>query len=170
MIAKGFVDKHQLLSFLVFQIDKEWFAVDIKHVTEVLMKQSLVKLPNSPHYIEGLLQFRGKSLPVVNTYVKFSLPSPSPDQAYVYIMFEGTKDGKELGFAAMADKVNGVFSVKQSEIEKMPDTGAQSYTFINGLFRMNEQVVLIIDIFTVFVSDELLSISHVHENTMPTTE
>lgn len=170
MAAKGFVDKHQLLSFLVFQIDNEWFAVDIKHVTEVLMKQSLVKLPNSPHYIEGLLQFRGKSLPVVNTYVKFSLPSPTAEQSFVYIMFEGTKDGKELGFAAMADKVNGVFSVKQGDIEEMPDTGSQSYTFINGLFRMNDQIVLIIDIFTVFVSDELLSISHLHENSSLTDE
>lgn len=164
MAPKGFIDKHQQLSFLTFQIGNEMFATDIKNVIEVLTKEPLVKLPNSPEYIEGLLQFRDKSLPVVNSYIKFGLQPPAADGQYVMISFEATHDNHQIYFAAMADKVNGVVSIKQGDIEPMPETGAQSYNFISGLFKINGTVVLIVDIVTVFMSNELISISELKNN------
>jgi purine-binding chemotaxis protein CheW len=154
------ISKKQKNTFLSFGIHKETFAVSVKKVPEVLQKQYITKIPNTPAFIKGVINFRGNIIPAVEMRTKFGLPPRSQDEQYVIIVFDLNIDNKKIMVGAIADKVNDVIAFEDADIKPVPDLGLEyNAEFIKGMVKSGESFTMILDIDKIFSKEEVNIIS-----------
>lgn len=143
-------------TFLSFRIGKETFAVSVAKVLEVLEKQYITEVPNVPDYIEGVINFRGKIIPVIDTRLKFRLPKRAEGEKYVVIVFDLNVEGKKMLIGAMADSVHDVISFDETSIMDVPEMGYSYNTdFLLGMLKNETSFTMILDIDKVFSKEEV---------------
>ena len=148
--------KQTLLTFLLGQ---EYFAVNVTKVLEVLEKQQITKVPQTPGYILGIINFRGEILPVVDMRQKFNLPSQGEDEKNNVIVYDISNDTNKLIFAATADTVKDVIEISESEIKPVPEMGiSYNAKYISGAIRQKDDFILLLDIEKVFSLTEAESV------------
>jgi purine-binding chemotaxis protein CheW len=153
-------------TFLSFRIGKETFAVSVNKALEVLEKQYITKVPNVPSYIEGVINFRGKIIPVIDARLKFKLPKREKDEKYVVIVFDLLVDDKKMVIGAMADSVHDVIAFEDSNILEVPELGFNyNAEFILGMLKNENSFTMILDIDKVFSSEEVNIISQANPET-----
>jgi len=149
-------DKFEQADYLSFKLDKELFALSVNHVLEVQESQRVTKIPNSPNYINGVINFRGEILPVVETRSKFNMDQRPADDSFVIIVLELNSHGKKIILGATVDSVQNVLSIKTSQIKQVPEMGANyDSDFIKGMLEDEEKFIMLLDINRVFSLDEL---------------
>ena len=142
------MEKQTLLTFLLGQ---EYFAVNVTKVLEVLEKQHITKVPQTPSHILGIINFRGDILPVVDTRQKFNLPSQDTEEKNYVIVYDISSNNNKFIIAATADAVKDVIEIRDNEIKPVPEMGISYNTkFISGAIRQNENFILLLDIEKVF--------------------
>ena len=149
-------NKKRKNAFLSFKIGKETFAVSVKKALEVLEKQNITTVPNVPDYIEGVINFRGNIIPVVDTRLKFNLPKRNEDAKYVVIVFDLLIEEKKMLIGAIADSVEDVIALDENNILPIPEMGFKyNSAYILGMLKNNESFTMILDIDKVFASDNV---------------
>jgi purine-binding chemotaxis protein CheW len=149
-------NKKRKNTFLSFRIGKETFAVSVHKALEVLEKQYITQVPNVPAYIEGVINFRGKIIPVIDARMKFKLPKRGIDDKYVVIVFDLTIEGKKMIIGAMADSVQDVIGFEDSNILEVPELGFNyNAEFILGMLKNENSFTMILDIDKVFSTEEV---------------
>jgi purine-binding chemotaxis protein CheW len=140
--------KQTLLTFLLGQ---EYFAVHVTKVLEVLEKQNITKVPQTPAHILGIINFRGEILPVIDTRQKFNLPAFEEDDKHFVIVFDLSTDSHKLIVAATADAVKDVIEILPDEIKPVPEMGiGYDSRYISGVVRQNNDFIMLLDIDKVF--------------------
>ncbi len=143
-------------TFLSFRIGKETFAVSVQKVLEVLEKQYITEVPNVPEYVEGVINFRGKIIPVIDTRTKFNLPKRTEDEKYVVIVFDVHVEEKKMLIGAMADSVHDVLGLDDSNVLDVPDMGYNYNTdFLLGMLKNETSFTMILDIDKVFSKEDV---------------
>jgi chemotaxis signal transduction protein len=94
-------------TYLSFIIGDELYAVNVSKVLEVLEKQNISRVPNAPHYIKGIVNFRGDIVPVFETRDKFNLPSRKENDTYVIIVLDLSEHTEAFRIGAIVDRVKG---------------------------------------------------------------
>jgi purine-binding chemotaxis protein CheW len=151
--------------FLSFKIGKETFAVSVHKALEVLEKQNITRVPNVPAYVEGVINFRGKIVPVIDTRLKFKLTKKAEDEKYVIIVFDLMLENKNMIIGAIADSVNDVIALDDSSILEVPELGFNyNADFISGMLKSNDSFTMILDIDKVFTMAEIEIIKATGEN------
>lgn len=149
-------NKKRKNTFLSFKVGKETFAVSVLKVLEVLEKQYITDVPKVPDYIEGVINFRGKIIPVIDTRVKFNLPIREENEKYVVIVFDLDINDKNMIIGAMADGVNDVISFEENQILEIPELGFNYDTeFLLGMIKSNINFTMILDIDSLFSSADI---------------
>lgn len=148
-------------SYLSFMLCKEIFAVDVKNVLEVLEKQIITEIPDTPGYITGVVNFRGEILPVIETRVKFKMPCRETEK-YVIIVFELELNGKKQLLGAMVDSVVDVIEIDDSTLKEVPEMGTDYNTdYVKGMLKTNNGFVMVLNIHKVFSKSESENITDV---------
>jgi purine-binding chemotaxis protein CheW len=138
-------------TYLTFKLRQEFFAVDVANVLEVLERQQITLVPRAPEHILGIINFRGKILPVIDTLQKFSLSDSKAHLNSVLIVFEMESVKNQFSIAATADAVNDVIEISQDEIKPIPEIGLRyNAQFIRGVIKRDENFILILDTEKVF--------------------
>jgi purine-binding chemotaxis protein CheW len=165
-------NKKKKNAFLSFKIGKETFAVSVHKALEVLEKQYITQVPNVPSYVEGVINFRGHIIPVIDTRMKFNLPKREVDDKYVVIVFDLLIDNKKMLIGAMADSVQDVIAFDEANILDVPELGFNyNAEFILGMLKNKENsFTMILDIDRVFSAEEVNLINKVKEDNDETTE
>jgi purine-binding chemotaxis protein CheW len=146
-------------TYLSFSIGDEQFAVNVDRVLEVLQKQTITNVPNSPDFFKGVINFRGEIIPVVDTSIKLNLPVETLDEHYVVIVIELEIDGEKIVAGAMANKVNDVISITPQDIMPVPRMSKELRTeFFSGIVRRDERFILIVNFDKLILSDETLQL------------
>ena len=143
-------------TMLTFLIGKEFFAVNVTKVLEVLQFQNITHVPKAPEHILGILNFRGEILPVVNTKLKFNLKDEGESEGNrIIIVFEIDHEGTKVLIAATADTVKDVIEVSETEIKPVPEMGIRyNSNYLSGAIRRNNEFILLLNIEKIFsVSD-----------------
>ncbi len=133
----------EVLQFVTFTLNNEEYAVDILNVQEINRITEITKVPNSADYIEGVINLRGKVIPVINLRKKFAFDDkPADDTSRIIIMeLEGITNG------LVVDSVSEVLRVPASRIEAAPPMSSDmSSKFIEGLANLDDRLIIIIDI------------------------
>lgn len=145
--------------FMTFRIGAELFAVNVFHVREVLDLLPVTRVPQAPSYMRGVVNVRGRAVPVVNLRGKFGLPD-APDTVYTRIVvLELELHGEACIIGAQADSVHEVIELEARQIEPPPRLAARWQSeLILGLARRGDDFVLVLDMNRVFEADELLAV------------
>lgn len=144
-------------TFLSFGLGRESFALEVSQVKEVLDLTRITRLPHMPDYVRGIINLRGKGIPVVDMRTKFGLEGAEDSIATCIIVVDLILEGKELTMGALVDKVEEVFELEDSNIDPPPDMGMQlSSAFIKGIGKRREDFIILLDAEKVFTSTDMI--------------
>jgi purine-binding chemotaxis protein CheW len=133
----------KVLQFVTFSLNEEEYAVDILNVQEINRITEITKVPNSPVFVEGVINLRGKVIPVVNLRKKFGLEDKATDDTSRIIIMEinGITNG------LIVDSVSEVLRVPSSIIEPPPPMSSDvSSNYIKGIAKLEERLIVLLDI------------------------
>ncbi|MCD5411992.1 chemotaxis protein CheW [Thermodesulfovibrionales bacterium] len=148
----------EILQLVTFTLDKEEYAVDILKVQEINRMTEITRVPNSPPQMEGVINLRGKVIPVVNLRKRFGLtPKDNDEHSRIMIM---DIQGITIGF--VMDSVSEVLRVPSSIVEPTPPMATNISTeFIKGIAKMEERLIIILDMDRLIGKEETASIEAV---------
>ena len=121
---------------LTFDLDRERFAVAVRHVQEVIDPIEMTVVPNADPFAPGLINVRGAVVPVLDLQHRLGLTKHDQTPDSRYIVFETTVRDDRAKFAIIADGVHEVFDADRSSIQPSPDLGMRwPAEFIQGITR-----------------------------------
>jgi purine-binding chemotaxis protein CheW len=157
--------------YLSFNIGNELFAINVQKVLEVLQKQTITPVPNSPEFITGIINFRGEVVPVFDTRIKFNLHSHSENDSFAIVVLDLIKNNEPFRIGATVDRVRDVITINTEDIKPVPPMSSSFNTeFLSGIVRLNDQFILLIDVDKVFSQNEIQTISDVSESSISNGE
>lgn len=142
--------------YLTCGVGDETFALNVVQVREVLDLGPFSKVPNMPAYVRGMINVRGKAVPVIDLRVKFGMVPAEPTDTTRIVVLEVVVDGKSLVIGALADRVYEVAALDAGDMEPPPDIGTQWRSdIIRGIGRRNDRFVIVLNLNKVFSMDDL---------------
>jgi len=155
-------DKHEsteLLQLVSFKIASEEFGVDILNVQEINKMSTITKVPNSPEFVEGVINLRGRVIPVVNLRVKMSMPNREYDKDTRIIVVD--LSGKTVGF--LVDSVSEVLRIPRNIIEPPPSMVAGiNSNYITAVGKLEDRLLILLDLDRVLLEDEKTALETVN--------
>ena len=141
--------------FVTLGIDREVFAVPVETVLEILDMRELFRVPDAPAHLAGLIDVRGRSVPVIDLRVKLGLPAAAVTEGTRIMVLEVPIGGRQLVLGLVADRVYEVASLDDGKLEPAPDIGTKWRSdYIRGVGRRGEHFVVVFDLSRLFASDE----------------
>ncbi|MHC4267415.1 MAG: chemotaxis protein CheW [Planctomycetota bacterium] len=138
--------------FLTFVLNDEVYGIEILKVREIIGLMDITTVPQTPDYMKGVINLRGKVIPVIDLRLKFSMPEEDHTQETCTIVVE--VDNTSIGI--IVDRVSEVMEIKGDEIEAAPQFGQGIDTdFIMGLGKTKETIVILLDIAKVLSAEEI---------------
>ena len=138
--------------FLTFALSNEEYGIEILKVREIIGLMDITTVPQTPDYMKGVINLRGKVIPVIDLRLKFLMQEEKHTQETCVIVVE--VNNTSIGI--IVDSVSEVLDIKSGEIEGAPSFGQGIDTsFIMGLGKVGEQIVILLDIESVLSSEEL---------------
>ncbi len=129
--------------FLSFSLGKEFYALEIVYVTEIIGIQNITEVPNVKDHIKGIINLRGMIIPVVDIRYRFGMKMlPYNDRTCIIVV---TVNNSQIGL--IVDEVQEVLTIQSDKIFSAPHTykGSKS-KFIEGVTKLNDHVIIILDI------------------------
>jgi purine-binding chemotaxis protein CheW len=142
--------------FLTLSLKGEKYAIPVGRVLEVLEYAKVTRLPCMTAYLKGLINLRGKGVPVLDLALRFGLQETevAKDTAIVVVEMVGEEGALVVGL--IADSVHEVVEINSDLVEDAPKFGAGSaQDFLKGVGRKDEHFILILDIDRLFKDDEV---------------
>lgn len=139
----GHAASEELLQLVTLTLGSEEYAVDILKVQEINRMKEITRVPNSPDYVEGVINLRGKVIPVVNLRSKFGLQErDNDDRSRIMIM-----DIQGITMGLVVDSVSEVLRIPSSIVEPTPPMASNISTeFIKGIAKLEDRLIILLDI------------------------
>lgn len=148
-------EQEDLKSYLTFELDKELFAVEVHRVVEIQEMVNITKIPNAPAHMAGVLNLRGKILPLIDTKVKFGLSPVVPSVNTCIVVIEMQIEGETTWVGTLVDAVREVVSIPEEAIQKSPSIKAKfDLSFIHSTFKIDKDFVMILDLNKTFALEQ----------------
>lgn len=143
--------RSQILQLVSFLIENEEFGVDILNVQEIIRPVDITRVPNAPAFVEGVINLRGRIVPVVDLRKRFNLPRRERDKNSRIIVVE--LGDKIVGF--MVDAVREVLRVDAGVIEPPPELaiGIDAH-YITGVAKLDDRLLILLDLERILTDEE----------------
>lgn len=142
--------------YLVFHLGREEFGIRVLKVREIMGVQEITAVPQTPPHVKGVINLRGKVIPVVDLRLKFGLPEVEYTQRTCIIVVQVQTETRSMMIGTVVDGVAEVLTLAASDIEDTPDFGQGVPTpYLLGLAKVKGQVKILLDIEQVLTSQEL---------------
>jgi purine-binding chemotaxis protein CheW len=150
-VKKG-ESQHELIQLVSFNLGQEEYAVEVLKVREIIRMTPITHIPNTAASIEGIINLRGKVIPIVSLRSRFNMMESENDQ-HTRIMVMDIA-GKMMGF--IVDGVSEVIRISSSEIQPPPSmvAGGVDQEFISGVIQHGDQLLLMLQMDRMFSNDE----------------
>ncbi|MCK5073007.1 MAG: purine-binding chemotaxis protein CheW [Bacteriovoracaceae bacterium] len=144
--------------YLTFQLDTEVYGLDILMVQEIIGLIPITRVPKMPDFLRGVINLRGKIIPIIDLRVKFRLDAKEDTEKTCIIVVQIEVDGKQLTMGAIVDEVAEVIDIRQNQIEFPPSLQVNAaLDFIMGMGKIGEKVIMLLDIEQVFGEEDIQS-------------
>ncbi len=138
--------------YLTFQLDSEQYGVPIESVREINRVGEITPVPKTPGYVKGVMNLRGKIIPVVNLRVKFGMKEQAYTRDTCIIVIDAAIG--QLGM--IVDAVKEVVDLPENQIEPAPILGhTQTLSFVRGMGKLEDRVIILVDILSAFTRDQM---------------
>lgn len=150
----------QPLVFLTFQLASSEFAVEIHEVQEIRGAEKITSVPNAPSFVEGVMELRGKVIPVIDLRKRFSI-AVDAERSYRVIL---VRVGNFL-VGMMVDKIGGVLRLNESSIQELPEIVATQINkeFMRGIAKVGERVIFILNLGNILHVEEATRLHEIGE-------
>ena len=147
--------------FVTLGIDREVFAVPVELVREILDPRPLCRMPEAPAYLAGLIDVRGRAVPVIDLRVKLGWPAAAATDATRILVLAVPLADRNLDLALIVDRVFEVTALDSDSLAPPPDIGtAWRCTYVQGIGRRGEDFVIILDLAHLLGRDEVAVLPH----------
>jgi purine-binding chemotaxis protein CheW len=141
-IHDGEKGHRELLQLVSFHIGGEEFGLDILRVQEIIRVQQLTRVPNSPDFVDGVINLRGKVIPVVALRKRFGLEELAHDKQTRIVVIE--VKGTVLGF--IVDSVSEVLRIPADTVEPPPRLGKVEREYVSGVGKLDNRLLILLDV------------------------
>lgn len=136
--------------YLTFILGKESFGLEIKYVIEIIGIQTITEVPGLPRYIKGIINLRGKIIPVIDVRERFKKEFKDYNERTCVIVIEIN----DFLVGLIVDQVAEVLSIAEENIVPPPEASDSENRFIQGIGKVGDEVKLLIDCAKLMVSEE----------------
>ncbi|MDV2856468.1 MULTISPECIES: chemotaxis protein CheW [Oceanimonas] len=141
----------EVLQWVTFRLDNETYGINVMQVQEVLRYSDIAPVPGAPDYVLGIINLRGNVVTVLDTRLRFGLPSAEVTDNTRIVIIEAEK--QVIGI--LVDSVAEVVYLKSSEIETAPNVGtSESARFIQGVCNRESELLILVDLDKLLSDDE----------------
>jgi purine-binding chemotaxis protein CheW len=138
--------------FLTFVLSKEEYGIEILKVREIMGLMEITTVPQTPEYMKGVINLRGKVIPIIDLRLKFAMSEEEHTQKTCIIVVE--VGSSQVGI--IVDSVSEVTDIKGEDIEDAPSFGQEIDTsFITGLGKAKDKIIILLDIEKVLTAEDL---------------
>lgn len=144
--------------FLTFSIGEEVYGIEIRYVIEIIKIQPITKVPQLPDHIKGIINLRGKIIPVMDVRLKFKKEEKEYNDRTCIIVI----DFMDISLGLIVDNVAEVINISEEDIVPPPNskTGFTN-KYIKGIGKVEEKVILILNCNTLLEDEEIDSVSEI---------
>ena len=139
------------MNALTLRMQDEMFAIEAGSVREILDLVPITEVPNAPAFVTGLINVRGRVVPLADLRVMFDMDRPPPDQDTRIVVIEAEIEGEPTVVGILADKVYDVTDIEESAIQEAPKVGMRwRADFVKGIGKRNGTFIVIPDLERIF--------------------
>jgi len=147
--------------YLTFSLREEEYGIGILKVKEIIGMMPITPVPRTPEFVKGVINLRGKVIPVADLRAKFGMESIPYDDRTCIIVVEIDSETETLLMGIVVDSVSEVLNITEGEIESPPSFGTKLNTdYILGMAKTEHGVKILLNIDRVLSSDQLARIEH----------
>lgn len=127
--------------YLTFSLGNESYGIEIRFVTEIIGIQPITEVPELPDYVKGIINLRGKIIPVMDVRLRFKKNFREYNDRTCIIVI----DIEAISIGLIVDSVSEVITIPDHEIVAPPDISKEGSRFISGIGKVSNEVKLILD-------------------------
>lgn len=136
--------------FLTFFLDKEEYGIEILKVQEIIGVMPITPIPKMPDYVKGVINLRGRIIPVIDLRLKLSMPQTPFTEETCFIVVKS----QNIFVGVIVDRVSEVTDISGENIENTPDVALINSDYIMGIGKENGKVRILLDIDRVLTEEE----------------
>jgi len=142
--------------YMTFKLANEEYGLEILKVREIIGLMDITRVPCTEEFMSGVINLRGKVIPVIDLRLKFSMDKCQVTEQTVIIVVQYTLHGRNMTMGLLVDQVLEVLSIEGSHIEPPPEFGSSQVKndFILGIGKADKRVIFLLDIGRVLSADE----------------
>jgi purine-binding chemotaxis protein CheW len=142
--------------YLTFSLAEEEYGIGILKIKEIIGMMPITSVPRTPDYVRGVINLRGKVIPVIDLRLRFNMPEKEYTDRTCIVVVEIGGQAVEMIIGIVVDSVSEVLNIKTDEIEETPAFGTSLDTdYILGMAKIEGGVKILLDIDTVLSSEEM---------------
>lgn len=146
--------------FLTFSLGKEDYGIEIRYVTEIIGIQAITEIPELPDYVKGIINLRGKIIPVMDVRLRFGKPQREYDDRTCVIVI----DIEDISIGLIVDRVSEVLNIAESEIVPPPQLDKDcKQKYIKGIGKVEQDVKLLLDCEKLLNDDEISTLGDIEQ-------
>ncbi|HEY0931742.1 MAG TPA: chemotaxis protein CheW [Gemmatimonas sp.] len=139
--------------YLTFFLAGEEYGLEILKVSEIIGMQPITRVPRMPEFVRGVINLRGKVIPITDLRSKFGMDGESGESCIIVVQMKGVQTG------IVVDRVSEVVAIAEADIEDAPTFGAGIRTeFLLGIGKAGGRVKLLLDIDKVLATSEIAAL------------
>ena len=142
--------------YLVFHLGEEEFGIQVQKVREIMGVQDITQVPQTPPHVKGVINLRGKVIPVVDLRLKFEMPAREYTHRTCIIVVQVSGARGMMLMGIVVDGVVEVLNIAGAEVEDTPSFGTEvEIAYVMGLAKLKGKVKILLDIDQVMTAREL---------------
>jgi purine-binding chemotaxis protein CheW len=156
---QGAVAQAKAGKYLTFKLGVEEYGLEILKVQEIIKMMDITRVPRTPEFVRGVINLRGKVIPVVELRLKFGMPTVETTDKTCVIVVQVRRQGETVTMGTIVDEVSEVLDIGGDLIEPAPEFGTSVDTdFILGMGKIAKKVIMLLDVDKVLSSGELAAV------------
>ena len=133
--------------YLTFALDKEEYAVPVLRVREIIKIMDITSVPQLPPYVKGVINLRGRVVPVVDLRLKFGLPGKDYSERTCIIVVEVTVRSRAVMMGVVVDSVSDVLNIQGDDLAESPDfDGSKAGGWVEALAKVKGRVQILLNL------------------------
>jgi purine-binding chemotaxis protein CheW len=142
--------------YLTVSLDNESYAIAVLRVREIIRLQKITPVPQMPEFVKGVINLRGRVIPIVDLRVKFGLKAEVADRTCIVVVQVSLAAGHNVQMGLIVDGVEEVVTLSGNEIEPTPEFGTRVDTsYLLGMAKIKGLVKTLLDIDRVVASGQM---------------
>lgn len=149
--------------YLNFIIDKEKYCIDITLIREIMAMTELTPIPQTPDFVSGVINLRGKIIPIIDLRLKFGLPYREYTNRSCIVVVELVDQNEQATHLGLiVDTIHEVINISESKIYQLPLINSRIESdYIKGMVEIEGQIMVVLDIESIVGEDEFVLLDEI---------